>query len=284
MKKNIKTLTTLLVLAFLPFSSCKKDKDVTPSTSDSNVKTESKTESLVLIEADINTIDDDIAAADQFAVSGSSRIAAQCFTVQTQKDTLNPVPGFENNYRKFTISYTGGDCDSLTRKGSLTIYRSGTYIIGNYKDSVVFTNYSTNGRSLQGYRTYKLDSRGLLDISVSYTVNIEATLDSGNFIHYKSVGTKKLSNYLLNSLSTLTITGSTNIVDQNGDILQVSIDSPIILSRACLSKFRFPIEGVVTYLNSRSGNSYVVNYGAGNCDRVVTITNKAGVVRTIYLK
>jgi hypothetical protein len=270
MKKNITSIFALLISLSVFVISCSKKEDVSPAPSSDNGNTK-----------DYSTIDNNLNSADQ-AISdaqmnnSSLRATSSCFNATASADTANPVPGFETNYRKFTLSFTS-TCDSLTRSGQITVYTSGSYFTKNYRDSVVFSGYRTNGQTLNGYKVIKFSASAIPGtITGTYAVNVLATNSNGSSFHMASTGQKQLVNYLIPSLSTTTTTGSGVLVDQNGNSISIQITKPIVLKATCGSNARFPVQGTVTYTNTATATTSTVDFGNGTCDKTATISVNNG--------
>jgi hypothetical protein len=270
MKKNIKLIFALFISVSVLVISCSKKEDVSPAASSDKGTAK-----------DYSTIDNNLNSADQ-AVSdaqmdnSSLRVSASCVTATANADTTNPVPGFDTNYRKFTLDFTS-TCDSLTRTGQITVYTSGSYAAKNYRDSIVFSGYSTNGQTLNGYKATRFSASAIPGtLTGTYAVDVQATNANGSSVHLTSSGQRQVANYLIPLLSTTTTTGSGQLVDQNGNSISVQITKPVVLKASCLNNARFPVQGTVTYLNTATSTTSTIDFGSGTCDRTATISVNNG--------
>jgi hypothetical protein len=278
MKKNITSILALFISVSVLVISCSKKEDVSPAASSNN---QGSTKDYSTADNNINSADQ--AVNDAQMNNGSLRVAASCVTATASADTTNPVPGFDTNYRKFTLDFTS-TCDSLTRSGQITVYTSGSYIGKNYRDSIVFSGYSTNGQVLNGYKTTKFSASAIPGtLTGTYAVNVQATNANGSSFHLTSSGTRTLTNYLVPLLSSTTTTGSGQIVDQNGNTVSIQITKPIVLKASCLSNARFPVQGTVTYANTATSNTSTIDFGNGTCDKTATLTVNNGTPVTFIM-
>jgi hypothetical protein len=279
MKKNIRLIFALFVSVSVLVVSCsKKQDDVSPAASSSD-KGSAK---------DYSTFDNNLNSADQAvsdaqANNGSLRVSASCVTATASADTANPVPGFDSNYRKFTLDFTS-TCDSQTRSGHITVYTSGSYITKNYRDSIVFSGYSSNGQILNGYKATSFSASAIPGtLTGTYSVNVQATNANGSSFQVTSSGQKQLVNYLIPLLSSTTTTGSGVLVDQNGNSISVQITKPIVLKASCMSNARFPVQGTVTYVNTATSTTSTIDFGNGTCDKIATLTVNNGTPTTFTM-
>ena len=257
--------------AVVLMSACKKESTEIYPTSKAN---NDSTHFYLAVDNDMNSVEDDIDEAQDD--NSNKRIGASCYSVSYVKDTSAPVPGFENNYRKFILTYSGS-CDSLNRSGQIIVYKSGSWLTGNYRDSITFSGFSTDGRSIKGYKTRKFSKTSdLKNLVFDFSTNLEGTNSSGKAYSYKAVGKKTLVNYLLPALKYVEVTGAGVFVNAEGKQVSYAITSPIKLLKACKSKMRFPVSGSVTYNNTAANYASVVDYGNGNCDKLATISINNG--------
>jgi hypothetical protein len=278
MKKSIRSIFALFISVSVLTISCSKKDDVSPSSpSDSGSAKDYST-----IDNNLNSAD--VAVKNALADNGLLRVSSSCVTATANSDTTNPIPGFETNYRKLTLAFSS-TCDSLTSAGQITVYLSGSYIGKNYKDSIVFTGYSSNGQTLNGYKVTKFSTSTILGTLVgSYAVNVQAANSNGSSVHMTSSGNIQLANYLIPSLSTTTTTGSGKLVDLNGNIVSIQITKPVVLKALCSSSASFPVQGTVTYLNTANSTTSTVDFGNGTCDKIATISVNNGTPTTFVMQ
>src|SRR5690606_15939357 len=105
------------------------------------------------------------------------------------------------------LNYSSG-CDSINRSGKVTVFKSGSILRGNYKDSVVFEALNTNGRAITGYKAYKLVSTGLTKLEVSYATNVNVIRNGSSEVNVSSTGKRTYVNYLTPLLGSVEISGN----------------------------------------------------------------------------
>jgi hypothetical protein len=277
MKKNLNNALSLLMVSAMIICSCKKHHDPKPGATENK----DNTQEYLAFNNDFNTVDEDVSDAQE--KDENARTASFCFDIKWELSTQNPAPGFGKDYKKFTLTYGAGTCDSLERSGSITVYQSGDFLHGDYKDSIIFNNYTTNGRSLTGYKTYKLSAIDLLNVVGTYEISIQSVSSNGR-VNLFSEGQRRYVNYLTKLLSYVEITGFSQIITGNGGNVKLAITKPLVLKKACMRKMRFPVEGTINYINTIKNTTSTIDYGTGNCDRVATITTDNNAPVTFILK
>ena len=276
MTKFMKSFLAFAVPGIFLISSCKKDLEVKP-----NTKTGDSTQYYTSIDNDVNSVDEAIDEAQED--NSNQRKGGDCYTVTFSADTISPVPGYEINFRKFVLTFTG-TCDSLNRTGQITVYKSGSWLTGNYKDSAVFSGYSTDGRSISGYRTRALSkSSDLKNLVFTFSNNLTINTGSG-IISHVSNGKKTIVNYLIPLMKYVTISGQGLYVHADGSKVSYNITKPIVLNGACARKYRFPVEGTIAYANTGTSYSSIVDFGSGTCDKIATISVNGGAAVTFKMK
>jgi hypothetical protein len=274
MKKLTLSVFTVALLATQMFS-CKKD-EVKPDASDN-------AEEYARIGYNLSTADESVQDAQE---AGSNQRISTCFDVSWSVNTGSQaeVPGFGTNYRKFTLNFTGGNCDSLLRTGQIIVYQTGSYIMKNYKDSIVYNGYSTNGESLNGYKVLSFSAANdLSTVTGNYAINIKATSNSGKTVHLVKNGQRTISNYLSAIYRTSSTTGSGQLITSNG-IVKIEITKPVVHKASCWWKSRFPVEGTITYTNTITKNSSTLDFGDGSCNRLATITVNNGTPKNFVME
>lgn len=277
--KNIARLFLFAVLLSSAMIACKNQDEPKPKPEEPA----SSAEDFARIDYNLNSADE--AVADAQNQNSSARLAASpCYTVNWDLTSGNTtsVPGFGTGYAKFTLDFSGNTCDSLVRNGSITVYQSGSYATKNYKDSIVFSGYSTNGQTLNGYKVIEFAaSINPLNVIGNYSVNVKATSSAGNTVHLISSGQKVLANFSLPLLAYDQTSGSGQLITSNGTV-SIAITKPIVRKSSCLWRSRFPVEGTVTYSNSATSNTATLDFGNGSCDNKATLTEN-GVTTTITM-
>lgn len=278
--KPLKFLFLSVLAGGLILTSCKKDDE--PAPSNSTTTTDSNADDITSVQNDVNDLDKIIAEGYNSSVQ---RVSGACYTFEISGDTSSPVAGFENNYRKFTITFNG-DCDSVTRTGKIIVYHTGTLKEKNYKDSVIFSGYSSAGRSISGYRVFSANS--VLTDSSKYVVdikmNFQAVLANGKTISWEGMKQRKHLNFKNNYFYHVAITGQGQGVNQDGDIITEEITSPLILKSGWLWAARIPVQGVVKYKNTNSGKTASIDFGNGAYDRRAVVTKPDGTTTVIFIR
>lgn len=282
MKTIFRTGFLLTIFTLFIFTSCKKNNDVIPNNNSNSQEDDLDAQEIESVSSEMDDIDGIIYDIDQ--ESSNMRIYnSLCYSVEVRGDTSDPIPGFEENYRKYSLNFSGGDCDSLSRSGEVTVFKSGRYFLENYKDSVLFINYTSNGRTINGYKTLRVNE-ALTDDNyyvVDVTLSLEVKLIDGREILIQTIKQKKYDRPVF--FSRVEISFTSQIRQDDGDIIIRETVEPLVLRSGWLWARRVPVQGVVLYKNTNSGRSFTIDFGDGTFDRRAVYTGPLGVSRTIWI-
>ncbi|MEZ4888786.1 MAG: hypothetical protein R3E32_28930 [Chitinophagales bacterium] len=177
--------------------------------------------------------------------------------------------------------------DGRTRSGSLSIQYIGSERESNQLINVTFDDYFSNGYGVDGsiqYKSIGRDSEGHLNFAV--TVNSGTiTQPDGKTATFVAQLTKAWVNgeNTENPLDDVfETTGTTSGKLFDGTTFQTTTTIPLRYKLACLSTGSvYAVSGIRT-MTTGGGDTYIVNYGAGMCDKKVTVTVN-GVPQTVTL-
>jgi hypothetical protein len=185
-----------------------------------------------------------------------------------------------------TINFGEGctDIRGITRKGKITITYQGRRFIPGSSITTTFQNYFVNGFRVEGIRT-------LTNVTESSTTapKFSITLSNGKLIWPDGSFITRQSSHVrewirsanpLNDM--IKLTGSASGTNKDQREYEVEITKPLVFKRVCAAdKIYMAVEGTKELLvNSRE---ITIDYGDGECDRVVTITVN-GVTREITMR
>ena len=171
-----------------------------------------------------------------------------------------------------TIDYGEEGCEEsgnlLKGKITETFTLSGDSLV----QESIYDNFSFNDVTLNGSRTasFALTSLDSESFVVSWAEDLEVSWEDGR------------SYTLVTDMSSsfdgeeIVITGFTDLSASDGDRYRVTIDEALVYTLACIKEGIYaPVEGIETLVvnnDSISNDSIVINYGNGDCDYLVEIT------------
>ena len=188
----------------------------------------------------------------------------------------------------FGTSYRNACLDGKTRRGQLIVKYTGRYRDKNTVVQITTNNYYVNNAKIEGRRTvsnignsvYNVVDSGLDGKGYSKITTID-----GNVTTWKSARTRTWSE---GSSTPLDFNDDVYIVNGNGDGTSSAGDvftanaNNIKLKLACYAMHMYtPVSGVLT-IQSSSGSRFI-DYGVGDCDRIVVFTSVTGKTYTLNL-
>jgi hypothetical protein len=269
--------------ASIALSACKRKKDDEAVDPDPDLTTE---RDISNSDNDANSILADIDRALDNATSANLREEAVYYATITRKDTNTTQEGLSYD-KMLTIEYTGSGYDNQSRSGLVTVYYTGTRIIGDFKSYVTFSNTKVGGRTITGKRIITQEPSGDLN-QWKFSVKAAGTVTTidGRTLNYTSDRTRvRRGISTLGNLSddSFTITGSWVGTNGNGESVTAVIASALQLSYSC-HYFREITAGKITFTNATRGTIRSIDYGSGGCDGKGTFVTAKGRVYNFFFK
>ncbi len=178
----------------------------------------------------------------------------------------------------------GAGCTSpkgITRKGKIMVYFSALSYEEGTEITVAFDGYEVNGLKIEGRR--KLIHRGFSAEGNYFMFETvisagKVTWPDGTFATLEGEKIKKL--YLPTDARgfKLEVTGGGGGVTRLGVPFMSIIEEKLVFNQACTDKGNWiPSYGIVS-LTLNGNQIYLINYGAGDCDKSATVTHNAKTV------
>lgn len=280
MKKSKYYVSALvLLLGIGTFSSCNKDKEVTPSnsgkpTSEQNFTTAKATLEVIAEIQSLNDLAMSVSMDGTTAPQAAGRIAA---IKETSCGIIDYQVNEETGTGTISIDYgTGLRCeDGGLRKGKIIFTTTATVEGNGLRMNAQFLGYEANSKKLDGSYTVGISTNEAGD-SFVYTYDFKdavLTYPDGKKVSWKS-------NYVINftfglgetesDMPTFSweMTGGISGTNREGKAFSAQIASPIIVDFNCaygITKGK--------YLLTAEGHSQAVyDFGNGECDNVATLT------------
>jgi len=275
--ETLKKMNTLLAkgalglgIVFLLFTTSCQQNAEEPSTLD-----ESSIESNATAEADFNEVDDftenmmgyaDGSIGGKTAGSGNDD-RLSCATITHDKDA-----------QTITIDF-GDGCtgpNGVTRSGIIFIVYTGSKFVPGSKWTVTFINFYIDGRHIEGIRTVENVSETLDD-----NPKFHITLSEGKITWPdQTFATREVDRYRVWVRAANPINDEVHILERSvaSGINRRSVNyastvlADLIFKRACRqqNRARIPVQGIKEVIIG--GRTYLVDFGDGECDSIVTIT------------
>ena len=165
--------------------------------------------------------------------------------------------------------------DGCEENGNLLKGRiSETFIFSGdslYQESVYenfsFNDVSLNGSRSAGFATGDLESGGF---TIRWSENLEVSFQDGETYNLSAGMTSSIDD------AQIALTGSSDLSVSGGDRYQSTINEPLKYTLACIEEGIYaPVEGTETIVldnDSLSNFSIVIDYGSGDCDHLLEVT------------
>lgn len=145
---------------------------------------------------------------------------------------------------------------------------------------ITFDDYTIDGIKVEGAILTTFGGTYLIPEINVIANNMKATFPDDKFITWSSNKTFKITegfgDYNIDN-NVLEISGTADGTNRAGDTYH-SVYDKVTIDRAC--EYGYPVSGTVT-ITSDNGTT-VIDYGKGDCDDIITVTNN-GVTLTIHL-
>jgi hypothetical protein len=239
-------------------------------------------------------------AADNATLNGRQELGARpgvkpndlrfsCATVtfEAASDNTKDVPhGF------ITIDFGSGckDARGNERKGKIRVEFKGRRFLPNSSKITTFDNYSINDVKIEGTRTVT-NVTGSTEENPKFMIvvaggkatwpdGLTATREVNRMREWVRTNTPATDQWVVSGVSGKLAASGTN---RNGRTYQVTITKPMVYKRECAISDRvfMAVEGTKEMIVD--GKKIVIDYGSGECDKLVTITVD-GVTREIEVR
>ena len=271
----VKNMLGLGLVAMLFVTSCQQNAE------EPDTLNETAIEADAVAEADFDEVDeitDNIMGYSDGSLGG--RVADQAVDERVACATIT----HDKEAKTITIDF-GDGCTGpygVTRSGIIFITYTGARFVPGSKWTITFQDFYIDGRHIEGTRTVE---------------NVSASADDYPKFHVTLVGGKvtwpdetfatrevdryrvwvRASNPLNDEMHILE--GSTaNGVNRDGVTYSSTVLTNLIFKRTCRAsnKARIPVQGTKEVIID--GTSYVIDFGDGECDSIITITSEGRTV------
>lgn len=272
----------LLAITFL--SSCLDDRFELSDQESQNIENEAVTdgyfedaEDMAALVVAAEGATDGGRQADFGKVNGTKptdlRFTGTCVTV-TLEMAEDTQPGNPHGY--ITINFGDGCTDSKgnTRKGIILVEFKGKRFLPGSKIITIFDGYHINGVRIEGTRTVT-NVTGSTSNAPKFQIVLEdgrATWPDETFATREGSHTREWIRETTPLEDQWIVEGSATGSNRNGTLYQVEITKPLVYKRECAISNRvfMAVEG--TKVLTVNNNIITLDYGTGECDRIVTIT------------
>ena len=172
-------------------------------------------------------------------------------------------------------------------KGKITVSFSKSTTETTKTLSYTFENFYHNGNMLVGNKSIEVTKKATTTLNVEHPVlthNIDMTVTFADGKSYTRTGT--IIREFIKGYDTidwedneLSISGNTTTTLPTGGKINNTITSNLIIKASC--KMVYPVKGSITIV--KNGNTGVIDFGEGICDKLATVTVK-GITVIITLK
>jgi hypothetical protein len=284
----------IISLAF--FTSCEEKVDFTSGDTES-VENEAATDAYfeetddmatLVVAADAGTATGDRMSAGRRDISKDkldNRFACLSTTVTLDFAEDNTL---QHPHGTITIDFGATGCTDArgnTRKGKVIVEFNGRRFMAGSTITTYLDGYEINGIKLEGTRIVTNATNSSED-APTFTIVLtggEATWPDGS-VATREVERTRTWNRAINPLNdTWTINGTASGTNRDGKLYAIDIIKPMVYKRECAlgSKIFMAVEG--TKELTVDGKKITIDYGAGDCDRLVTITLN-GVSREVEVR
>jgi len=289
MKKGLelKSLVYVAIGLFLFLASCSDDK-VNFTTNDSqNVENEATTDGYFEDTDDIASVavwSDDATAGGKIASSEARRVTISDLRFSCATVTIEPATGSTsaNPQGTITIDFGTGCTDSKgnTRKGKIIVAYAGRRYSPGSTRTITLEGYFINSVAVEGMRNVT-NIAGSTDENPKFSIEViggKATWPDGTTATREVRRTREWQR-ASNPLEDQWIVSQTADSDfaasgtnRYGKTYQVNITTPLVYKRECAVSNRVFIAVQGTKELITESRKITIDYGSGDCDRKVTIT------------
>ncbi len=174
--------------------------------------------------------------------------------------------------------------DGVTRSGKILISFT-DFRHTSAQITTTFENFFINGNQLEGTRVLtnisnESESQRAFEVVIT---DGKITFEDGTFRTYSGTRTKVWDIEETAREVQLTVTGSISGVNREGVEFSKTITEPVVFLNSCRRVgVKVAVSGERTIV--KAGLTYVINYGNGDCDNLVTLTLPTGEVQEITVE
>lgn len=261
--------------SLLLLSSCKKDKIDNEEVSATDV-------SYVADQAQLEKAYDDVDNIATQAADGGD-MSNYRTTSACAKVTIDSL----SSPKKVTIDFGPVNClcgDGVYRRGKIILSYSGRYRDSGYVHTVTTDSFFFNNNQLKGTRVVTnkgKNSSGQIyfSIAVDGTIILDSSAGTKKWLSTRERTWTAGSATLLRADDEYSITGSGTVTRVDGSTFTATIKSPLILAASC----DWIKQGIIEIVPTSAGKTRTLDYGAGTCDALATVT-VGSKTKTITLK
>lgn len=282
---GLKGLIYVMLAGFMFLASCEDKLDF--STTDSqNVENEAASDGYFEDTDDMSTL---AVSADDGTLSGSreggnARVVSKTkldlrFACETTTVTLVFAADSKPDVPHGTITVDFGtagctDAKGNIRKGKINIEFKGKRFLPNSTITTTLDNYSINGVKLEGTRTVT-NITGSTETAPKFQIVLtggKATWSDGTTATREVNRTREWIRATNPLADVWNVEGTASGTNRNGKVYEMKITKTLVYKRECAinNKVFMAVQG--TKELTVDGKKVTIDYGAGDCDKLVTIT------------
>jgi len=260
-------VTAFVAIAMVGLVVSCKDNEKLNGTDAANAVSESLTDGYYEDADDMSLVAvNDAPAPARAATSVDERLNCGGAYIVVFSDGSNQTAG------SFTVDFGTGCTDSKgnVRMGKITVeYSGGPIGSEGFKVIMTFTDYSINGIKLEGTRTVTRLS------STEFKHSIK--LENGKATWPDATYATRNANFIRtvdSNAGTVTITGDASGTSRNGKSYSMEIKEALVYKTECAisNKIYMAVQGIKLYTNTSTNKTLTIDYGTGDCDRIVALT------------
>ncbi len=276
LRREKKTICTLLVSAMLILSACSDDAD---TAAEAIVLDEATTAAVVdFTNDDIDNIVLNNLDALNIRVGAGEANNGRGFNPYGGRDSCAEITHDETN-QTITVDF-GEGCtsgDELERSGQMIISYTDRRNVAGAVITTTFNDFRVNGNLIEGTRTLTNISDGTLN-QRAFRVTVEngkITFEDGTTRTFQGTRTRTHTLEETSQELTITVEGSRSGTNRAGVAFSMEITTPLTFTYSCRQVgVRVAVSGVREL--TRDGATTTIDYGNGTCDNEVTITRPDG--------
>ncbi|MBX2896292.1 MAG: hypothetical protein KF763_12660 [Cyclobacteriaceae bacterium] len=281
--KNGLVVFTLISITFL--SSCLDDKFELSDLDSQNIENEAVTDSYFEDAEDMSALAVAVEPASEGGrlslngkVEGTKpadfRFEGNCVVV-TLEMAADTQPGNPHGYIIINFGEGCTDARGNVRKGIIRVEFKGKQFLPGSKIITTFNNYHINGIKIEGTRTVT-NITGSTASAPKFEIVLEdgrATWPDETFATREGSHTREWVRATNPVNDQWQVLGSATGSNRKGTLYQVEVTKTLVYKRTCAASNRvfMAVEGTKV-LTVDGGRVITLDYGTGECDRIVTIT------------
>ncbi|MBN2742452.1 MAG: hypothetical protein JXR39_01020 [Marinilabiliaceae bacterium] len=282
MKTTQLLFATLAMSGMLLMTSCNKDEETINQNEQIAADDDAAEEMSNLLDALVEThagSDDEAANAPALKTVSLPNVTAISTGESFWPREITIDYGSENT--AITIG-NGNNARTVNIRGKIVVEKSGPLFIDNSVWNISFDDFYVNDNAIEGTQTYT--NSGLNDKqnwTFVWASDLTITATDESWIKRTATKTREMTAGASTPLNIwddeFTINGTASGSNSRGWSYNNAIAN-VLHKRIC----RFPVSGTVTLTNG-ANNTFVLNYGNGECDNEASLTDTNGNQATIVL-